>query len=383
MSWPTAKLGDVADFVNGAAFKPTDWGEAGRRIIRIQNLTDPEKPYNRTLRVVPDKLVVRTGDLLVSWSATLGVFTWNHADDAVLNQHIFRVQHREHLVDQSYLRHMLADALRSMGSHLHGATMQHVNRGAFLATEIPLPPLPEQRRIASILDQADALRERNRRLLTSIANLADASFDEVVSRSEPSSHGAVALSDIYSVAGGKRLPKGVPYSDEPTHHPYLRVSDMQNGTFRTHGLKFLTPQVQVAIKRYTVDRADLVVSIAGTIGLVATVPPDLNGANLTENAARLRPKDPGRVISTFMRYQLSAPAVQSQIRAATGQVTIGKLALFRIEALRIHVPSMDVQTAFTRRIEEIDRLADSQSLHLAKLDELFASLQHRAFRGEL
>jgi type I restriction enzyme S subunit len=84
-------LGDVAEFINGAAFKPVDWGEDGSRIIRIQNLNDPRKPYNRTTRQVPKKYEVPSGTLLVSWSASLGVFEWNEPDTALLNQHIFKV----------------------------------------------------------------------------------------------------------------------------------------------------------------------------------------------------------------------------------------------------------------------------------------------------
>ena len=80
-----ACLGDVADFVNGAAFKPEDWGDDGHPIIRIQNLTDRSKPFNRTRRSVNERLYVNPGDLLVSWSATLGVFEWDRAETGVLN----------------------------------------------------------------------------------------------------------------------------------------------------------------------------------------------------------------------------------------------------------------------------------------------------------
>lgn len=146
-------LGELADFVNGAAFKPEDWGESGLPIIRIQNLTDPGKPFNYTERPVPRKLVVEPGDLLVSWSATLGVFQWE-GPRGLLNQHIFRVLPDSSVVDRGYLKHALSRAILEMERHLHGATMKHVNRGEFLGTKIPLPPLEEQRRIAGILDKA-------------------------------------------------------------------------------------------------------------------------------------------------------------------------------------------------------------------------------------
>src|SRR6266436_2107304 len=121
------RLGDLAEFVNGLAFKPEDWEDDGARIIRIQNLTDPTKLYNRTTRAVAERYLVHPGELLVSWSASLGVFEWLGPDTAVLNQHIFRVIPKTSRVDKRPLRYALEEALIAMKRHLHGATMQHVN----------------------------------------------------------------------------------------------------------------------------------------------------------------------------------------------------------------------------------------------------------------
>ncbi|MFN5750701.1 MAG: restriction endonuclease subunit S, partial [Pseudanabaena sp.] len=66
MGWDKVLLGDLAEYLNGAAFKPTDWVNEGMPIIRIQNLTDPTKPMNLTTRIVPENLLVKDGDILVS-----------------------------------------------------------------------------------------------------------------------------------------------------------------------------------------------------------------------------------------------------------------------------------------------------------------------------
>lgn len=174
----SGSLGDVAEFINGVAFKPEDWGDEGARIIRIQNLTDPTKPCNRTNRVVSERVHVQPGDLLVSWSATLGVFEWDGPDVAYLNQHIFRVVPDERKVDKRYLRHALELALLDMRKHLHGATMLHVNRGEFLSTKLFLPSLSEQRRIAAILEKADDLRTKRREALVQLDRLTQSVFVE-------------------------------------------------------------------------------------------------------------------------------------------------------------------------------------------------------------
>ena len=97
MSYPLVCLGDVADFINGVAFKPEDWGTEGKPIIRIQNLNDPSKEYNYTKREVKDTNIAHKGDLLVSWSASLGVYEWS-GKEACINQHIFKVVPNDEIV---------------------------------------------------------------------------------------------------------------------------------------------------------------------------------------------------------------------------------------------------------------------------------------------
>ena len=148
--WPMVKLGDLGEFINGFAFKPSDWSEDGTPIIRIQNLTNPQALFNRTTKRVKDVLYVEPGDLLVSWSATLGVFRWQGKERAELNQHIFKVVSKP-IIENEFLEFSLKFALQQVEKYLHGATMRHVNRQEFLDLKIPLPPLGEQKRIAEIL----------------------------------------------------------------------------------------------------------------------------------------------------------------------------------------------------------------------------------------
>jgi type I restriction enzyme S subunit len=150
--WTKATLNDLGEYLNGMAFKPSDWRSSGIPIIRIQNLTDLQKPLNFTERYFEEKYRVRYGDLLVSWSATLDAFIWDR-NDAVLNQHIFKVT-PSNAVDKTFLFYTIKEALVELieSEHLHGSTMKHINRGPFLAHEVTLPPLAEQRRIVAKLD---------------------------------------------------------------------------------------------------------------------------------------------------------------------------------------------------------------------------------------
>lgn len=152
--WHWRPLGDLGEFLNGAAFKPSDWDDDGTPIIRIQNLNNPDRAMNRTKRTVNARLMVRDGDLLVSWSATLDAFLWRR-EDAWLNQHIFKVVPDEALVDRRYMFFLLKNEIENLKKteHLHGSTMMHINRGPFLAHLVPVPPIETQIRVAARIDE--------------------------------------------------------------------------------------------------------------------------------------------------------------------------------------------------------------------------------------
>ena len=157
--WRWAPLGDVADYLNGRAFKPEDWGGVGRPIIRIQNLNDIDAPFNRFAGQVEAKHAVEDGDLLISWSASLDAFIWKRGP-AVLNQHIFTVEERPRLVTRAYLYLAAREAMAEIRANVHGATMRHITKPEFEAVQIPLPPIPEQIRIAERLNKQLAVVER-------------------------------------------------------------------------------------------------------------------------------------------------------------------------------------------------------------------------------
>jgi type I restriction enzyme, S subunit len=156
-----AQLSEVGEFINGVAFKPEEWETEGLPIIRIQNLTGSTSIVNYYSGEVEPKYLVKNDDILISWSASLGVYKWQ-GGDAILNQHIFKVKLKEKLIDKDYFYYAAQNVLVEMERHIHGATMQHITRDPFLAIEIPLPPLTEQKRIASLLARADRLRQLRR-----------------------------------------------------------------------------------------------------------------------------------------------------------------------------------------------------------------------------
>ena len=147
--WELATFKDVGIYINGRAFKPTEWEEKGRPILRIQNLTKSTGTVNRFSGDIEEKYIVRPGELLISWSATLGAFIYN-GEEAVLNQHIFKVIPR---IDKHFLFFGTENFIDDLKRQTQGSGMQHITKGKFEDTPFPVPPLPEQRRIVAKLEE--------------------------------------------------------------------------------------------------------------------------------------------------------------------------------------------------------------------------------------
>lgn len=376
-----ACLGDVAEFINGVAFKPEDWGDEGSRIIRIQNLTDPSKPYNRTTRQVPDRYHVRPGELLVSWSASLGVFEWAGPDAGLLNQHIFRVVPGPE-VDNRYLRYCLEIALEAMGKHLHGATMQHINRGEFLGTRIPLPPLPEQRRIAAILDQADALRTKRRHALARLDTLTQSIFLEMFGdpATNPRGWPMKKLGDlILSASYGTSQKAG-----ESGRIQILRMNNLTvGGEMDLTSLKYIDlPEGRQ--ERYLVRNGDVLFNRTNSPDLVGKTAVYRGPAPMAYAGylIRLRTNEDAtsEFISAFLNSKYGKLMLRGMCKSIIGMANINAT---EIQSVRIMHPPVSLQREFAERLVAIAAAKLAYRASLARLDSLFTSLQDRAFRGEL
>ena len=143
--WAVSTVGEVAQYINGRAFKPTEWEKEGLPIVRIQNLNDRNAYYNYSTAIYEDKYLIREGDLLFAWAASLGAYIWN-GGPAWLNQHIFKVLPRE-FINKQYLYYSFINLIEDFYRQSHGSGMVHITKGKFESTPILIPPLAEQKRI--------------------------------------------------------------------------------------------------------------------------------------------------------------------------------------------------------------------------------------------
>lgn len=222
--------------------------------------------------------------------------------------------------------------------------------------EIPIPSLDIQGKIA------DECKKVDEEVRVAIEELSSAE-EKLTSIVNSISSNEVRLDSLCYVKGGKRIPKGMGYSASSTNHPYLRVSDFKDGSIDMSDIHYISESVFENIKNYTISSDDVYISIAGTIGLIGIVPSDLDGANLTENAAKMIIKSHDLLIKEYLCLVLNSTRVQRQIEAETKSIGVPKLALHRIESLMIPYVGKAKQEDFVNKTAPIvETIARAKSI---------------------
>lgn len=179
--WTVQSMNDIAEYINGYAFKPTDWGTVGKPIIKIKEMgsgVTTDTPRN-TGEDIPEKYNVTAGDILFSWSATLSAMIWDE-EDGLLNQHLFKVIPGEGISREFVLQSILK-TLDEFSNLTTGSTMKHIQRGKLKEVKVNVPPTelmeqyrnisePIRERILNVKQQTILLREARDRLLPKLMN---------------------------------------------------------------------------------------------------------------------------------------------------------------------------------------------------------------------
>lgn len=343
------------------------------------------------------KGVAKNGDVLFAHNATVGPVAYLQTDlDFVIlstTATYFRLDNKTinakywlNYLDSPFFKNQYIKVMGQSTRNQVPITMQR----SFFAI---LPNYSEQQKIAEILSTVDAkidvidqqITETQalkkglmQRLLTKgigHTEFKDSSLGEI-----PKSWEVVKIEDIAEVKGGKRLPKGESLVEHKTSHPYIRVADMCMGGIQTDKILYVPEHVFPTISRYTISKDDLFISVAGTLGIVGSVPIELDGANLTENADKLTNIS---IDKSFLLQILLSPIVQDAVQREQTNNAQPKLALTRIKTFEIPKPPFEEQSKISNILSSVDEKLEVLSEKKTHYQELKQGLMQQLLTGKI
>lgn len=387
--WSELSLGDVARYINGRAFKGTEWSRKGLPIIRIQNLNDREKEFNYFDGECDQKHCVENGDILISWSASLGVYVWDRGP-AVLNQHIFKVLPNESLLDRRYYVHAVQTILDEMKSRVHGATMRHIVKGDFQSLKIPVPPLATQRRIAEVLGRGERLQrfrqEANHLTNKIIQSVFLKMFGDPVQlkgKYRTKKLKDLALKRKYAISSG-------PFGSNLGTKDYVqsggvlvvRGTNVKANEFDPTDCKYVTREKATELTRSLAGPRDLVVVAVGASGRACIIPSSIHRCLLSQNCNKIS-LDESVANAEYVCYLINTEYFQSELSRMTTDTVRKFLSMTNLANFEVPLPPIEQQQRFAGISNDIASLEQRQRQSAQEIDELFHSLMHKAFRGEL
>jgi type I restriction enzyme, S subunit len=396
-TWKTHNLGELAEYVNGRAFKPEDWADAGLPIVRIQNLNDPTKPFNYYSGTFAEKHKIDSGDVLLSWSGTpgtsFGCFIWERGE-ALLNQHIFKVKVNKDLVLREYFVHATNSRLDEMIDLAHGAAgLRHVTKAKLETIELPVPPIEAQRRIVArikeCMERVEEIEELKDASRIQQQYLSASLIESELHPGRTGDKGWMARTVgqlVTTVRNGRSIAQD---TEGQANGAVLTLTAVRSIDL---GIRFQKPiELPDSVARqFGIDAGDVFVSRANTIELVG-----LSAVAMEASADRLIYPDlliklkvnPSLILPRYLAYALRSASSRKQIkdRALGSSQTMVKISGERLREVSIPLPSLIEQEKIVSRLDaahDLMRQLATESLP-AEVAVLRGAILRKAFSGEL
>jgi type I restriction enzyme S subunit len=390
-AWRTVTVGELCDVVAGGTPARANscyfggaipWVKIGDMlqgtVVSTDETITPAALKNSAAKLLPRGTVLISIFATIGRTAVLGI-------EAATNQAIAGVVPRDtNTLVPEYLRLYFESVVATLERRARGVAQLNLNSGILKGLPIPVPPLSEQRRIVEVLDRAEALRAKRRATLAELDVLTRAIFLDLFGDLTTNSKEwpVVRLGDLCEEVID--CPHSTPiYSDAPTSYPCVRSSDIQNGSLDLSEAKFVDKsEYDRRTGRGQPRRGDVIYCREGArFGNAARVVDDTSLC-LGQRMMLFRPK-PLATVSDYLWGFLSTPAAYRQAARSLDGSASPHVNIKEIVAFRLPAPPLSLQNDFARRVAAVEKLRTAHRASLAEMDALFASLQHRAFRGEL
>ena len=374
------KLGDIATYINGYAFKPADRGLKGLPIIRIQDLTGNSYDLGFYDGIYPKKIEINNGDILISWSGSLGIFLWN-GGKALLNQHIFKVVFDKKDIDKHYCLFAVKEKLNEMSLKTHGATMKHIIKSDFENITISLPDLNEQKRISNMLLKIENLIKMRKNQIQHYDTLTKSLFvemfgDTVINPLGWEEHKLEEYIDFLT-SGSRGWAK---YFVNEENELFLTIKNVKNNKIVLDDIQYIKAPKNKEAERTKVKCGDLLISITADLGRTGVIDKDISsrGAYINQHLSLVR-LDQNRINPQYISYYLETDAGKRQFCSKNQNGVKAGLNFDAIKSLNIIVPPIELQDDFVKNIYFIDKHKSVIQKSLDETQLLFDSLMQKYF----
>ena len=389
--WEIKKLGEVLKVQNGYAFNSKLFTtETGTPLIRIRDIkngigteTNFNGPYDK-------KYEVKAGDFLIGMDGEFGCYEWK-GDTALLNQRVCRLQEFSNKLHPRFLFYGINKYLKAIEDVTAYATVKHISSKQIEAIEIPLPPLPEQQRIVSILDEAFAAIAKAK--ANAEQNLQNAkqlfeSYLQSVFENKGDGWEEKPLKELTTKIGSGATPRGGQESYKSEGISLVRSMNVHDWEFRERNLAFIDEKQAKELDGVTLQEEDVLLNITGaSVTRCCVFPKEYLPARVNQHVSIIRPKKE-LLNARFLNLLLTSKPYKDQL-LFTGEQGATRQAITKaqIETFRISIPPLKEQQTIVRQLDALR--AETQKLEavyhkkLEDLEELKKSVLQKAFNGEL
>ena len=355
-------LGDIATYINGYAFKPSDRGLEGLPIIRIQDLTGNSYDVGYYNGTYPSKIEINDGDVLISWSASLGIYVWDRGK-ALLNQHIFKVLFDKIETNKWYFVFSVKYKLQEMELKTHGATMKHIVKKDFDNILIPFPTLEKQNNIADILLKIKKIIVVRQQQLDDLDKLVKARFVEMFGDpiSNPFGWTVKKLADVSVLITNGNTPKGGSENYVDKGIMFLRSQNVWRNRIDLDDVAYIDMETHAAMAKSSVHDKDILITKTGRIntensslGRAALFRGADNSANINGHVYLVRLD--GTVVPEYVVAILTGEPYRRYIRkVCVGGIDKRQINLDQVEDFPIILPPIELQEQFSSFVTRTDK----------------------------
>ena len=364
------KIKDVVKLINGYPFKPTDRDDFGVNIIRIQNLNNPLAIYNRTSKKVDEKYIIKKGDILISWSASLGVYEWQY-ENAYLNQHIFKIEFTSKKILKDYFRYVVKLALEELTYKMRGVGLKHLTKGQLDEYEFSLPNLPEQADIIKRLKSIESLIIKRKKSLELLDEFIKSSFLQMFGHPIPNPKNwnkNKITKYCKSIVPGRNKPNV--FDGEI---PWIRTENLRELSSVNTTTDYLLSESEIKkSKNKIIPKGSVVMTSAGKVGTVSITNSEIV---LNQQLHCFVCKD--EILPEFLLFVIFFQ--KKVVESLAMKAVISYLNKSKCESIDVIAPDLELQKQFVDIYYKIDFKKQQIDKSLLLLEELFQSFLYNSF----